>query len=221
MSTTTDLQSLKINYLTQAQYDAASQAGTLDENQLYLTPITNTNEVVYASDSTDVDISDAVGLAVFSGDTFDNNSKVGVIPLEEGEGGWLDANLQWTNPEIADVDGLSTALSGKQATLVSGTNIKTINSTSLLGSGDITVQSEIASTTVAISVADWSSTTTCTKSVTGVTASNNVIVTPAPSSILDWTGSGVYCSAQAENSLTFTCENTPSEAISVNILIIS
>jgi hypothetical protein len=33
----------------------------------------------------------------------------------------------------------NTLLSGKQATLVSGTNIKTINNTSLLGSGDITI----------------------------------------------------------------------------------
>lgn len=39
---------------------------------------------------------------------------------------------------IADVTGLQTAIDGKQDTLVSGTNIKTINSTSLLGSGDIT-----------------------------------------------------------------------------------
>ena len=34
---------------------------------------------------------------------------------------------------------LNTLLSGKQDTLVSGTNIKTINNTSLLGSGDITI----------------------------------------------------------------------------------
>src|SRR6185369_6575304 len=34
----------------------------------------------------------------------------------------------------------NTDLSGKQATLVSGTNIKTVNSTSLLGSGDVAVQ---------------------------------------------------------------------------------
>ena len=38
MATTTNLSSLVINYLTQAQYDAAAQANTLDENQLYLTP---------------------------------------------------------------------------------------------------------------------------------------------------------------------------------------
>ncbi len=39
------------------------------------------------------------------------------------------------------------ALSGKQATLVSGTNIKTINSTSLLGSGDIVISAGIGGST--------------------------------------------------------------------------
>lgn len=38
---------------------------------------------------------------------------------------------------IADVTSLQTALDGKQGTLVSGTSIKTVNGTSLLGSGDI------------------------------------------------------------------------------------
>ena len=39
---------------------------------------------------------------------------------------------------IADVTNLQSALDGKQGTLVSGTSIKTVNGTSLLGSGDIT-----------------------------------------------------------------------------------
>lgn len=39
----------------------------------------------------------------------------------------------------SDVTNLTSDLAAKQATLVSGTNIKTINSTSLLGSGDIAV----------------------------------------------------------------------------------
>lgn len=38
---------------------------------------------------------------------------------------------------------LSTALSSKQATLVSGTNIKTVNGSSILGSGNITVSSGV------------------------------------------------------------------------------
>lgn len=45
---------------------------------------------------------------------------------------------------------MDTALSGKQNTLVSGTNIKTINSTSLIGSGNVAVQATItgAATTI-------------------------------------------------------------------------
>ena len=41
---------------------------------------------------------------------------------------------------IGQVEGLTSSLSGKQDTLVSGTNIKTINNQSLLGSGNITIQ---------------------------------------------------------------------------------
>lgn len=44
-----------------------------------------------------------------------------------------------------------TALNAKQDTLVSGTNIKTVNSTSLLGSGDISVQNPITLTTTGTS----------------------------------------------------------------------
>lgn len=39
------------------------------------------------------------------------------------------------------IDNLESVVSGKQATLVSGTNIKTINGNSLLGSGNITISS--------------------------------------------------------------------------------
>ena len=52
--------------------------------------------------------------------------------------------------ELSYVKGVTSAiqtqLNGKQATLVSGTNIKTINSTSLLGSGDLIVQAQLNGT---------------------------------------------------------------------------
>lgn len=35
MATTTDLQSLKINYLTQEQYDTALNSGQINANELY------------------------------------------------------------------------------------------------------------------------------------------------------------------------------------------
>ena len=39
----------------------------------------------------------------------------------------------------ADVTGLVSALSGKQATLVSGTTIKTVNGENLLGAGNVVI----------------------------------------------------------------------------------
>lgn len=38
MSTTTNLSTLKINYLTQAQYDTALANSQINENELYFTP---------------------------------------------------------------------------------------------------------------------------------------------------------------------------------------
>ena len=57
--------------------------------------------------------------------------------------------------------------------------------------------------------------------VSGVTASNTVIVTPAPASYDAYCAAGIYCSAQAANSLTFKCEEAPSSSLTVNILIVN
>jgi hypothetical protein len=46
---------------------------------------------------------------------------------------------------IDDVSGLTAGLAGKQASLVSGTNIKTLNGVSILGSGDLVVATDWAS----------------------------------------------------------------------------
>lgn len=62
----------------------------------------------------------------------------------------LSANISLTNTDVGaaatahthaetDVTGLTTDLASKQATLVSGTNIKTVNGNSLLGAGDVTI----------------------------------------------------------------------------------
>lgn len=63
---------------------------------------------------------------------------------------WTTVNsATWGNitGTLSDQTDLNTALSGKQATLVSGTNIKTINNNSLLGSGNISVQETLVSGT--------------------------------------------------------------------------
>lgn len=77
---------------------------------------------------------------------------------------------------------------------------------------------KVASVTIAAS--DWSS-STCTKSVTGVTASNIVLVTYAPSSKDAYTAADIYCSAQGDGYLVFTCGTAPSESVTVNVIIIN
>lgn len=74
------------------------------------------------------------------------------------------------------------------------------------------------STTTTLSSASWSNNSQ-TVSVSGVTADNIVFVSPAPASAADYASAGILCTAQAANSLTFTCESTPSNNISVNIVI--
>lgn len=71
-----------------------------------------------------------------------------------------------------------------------------------------------------LSASSWSNLTQ-TVSVSGVTASNTVIITPAPSSHTSYCASGVYCSAQASGTLTFTCTEKPTSALTVNVLILN
>ena len=72
--------------------------------------------------------------------------------------------------------------------------------------------------TITLTVADWSNNQQ-TISVTGVTASNTVIVSPTPASVSDYGTAGIYCSAQASGALTFTCTAVPTAAVTVNVAI--
>ena len=63
-----------------------------------------------------------------------------LLGKKKGGGGSGSASWGSITGTLSNQTDLNTALSGKQETLVSGTNIKTINNTSLLGSGDITIQ---------------------------------------------------------------------------------
>lgn len=106
-----------------------------------------------------------------------------------------------------------------QETLISGTNIKTINGTSVLGSGDLVLsQPSSPSTMPTLTAANWSANTQ-TVTVVGVTANNIVFVSPAPASAADYSTAGIICTAQATDSLTFTCTQTPSVDIVVNVVI--
>lgn len=74
-------------------------------------------------------------------------------------------------------------------------------------------------TTITLAAADWSSNTQ-TVSVTGVTATGVVFVSPDPTDQSAYTSAGIICSAQAAGTLTFTCSTTPSADLSVNVVML-
>lgn len=77
------------------------------------------------------------------------------------------------------------------------------------------------SSAVAVTIAssDWSS-NTCTKAVTGVTASNNIIVAPDPSSFTDYADAQIRATAQGSGTVTFACGTVPSGSVTVQVLIV-
>lgn len=107
-----DLSAAKSVELTQAQYDALVSGGTVDPNTFYI--ITDAQGADLSQYYTSAQTESAITAAV---------------------SGKVDTST--FNTYSGSVD---TALSGKQETLVSGTNIKTINNESILGSGNITIQ---------------------------------------------------------------------------------
>ena len=71
-------------------------------------------------------------------------------------------------------------------------------------------------TTATLSASGWSGNAQ-TVSVSGVTASNLVIVAPSPTSHAAYAEANVRCTAQQSGKLTFACDDVPSAALTVNI----
>lgn len=74
--------------------------------------------------------------------------------------------------------------------------------------------------TISLVSTDWSSHSQ-SKTVSGVTADNTVIVAPASASAADYAAAEILCTAQGANSLTFTCTTDPTNNISVNVVILN
>lgn len=68
---------------------------------------------------------------------------------------------------------------------------------------------------ITLPTSGWSGNTQ-TVSATGVTATNIVTTGPAPSSMNAAMQAGVYCSAQGQGTLTFTCSSVPSSSLTYN-----
>ena len=107
---------------------------------------------------------------------------------------------------VATVDNTPTASSSN---LVTSSGVKNY----------VDTNAAVPSKAVVVSISGWSS-NKATISVSGVTASNNVIVTPHPDYFVTWTECMVRATSQSAGKLTFTCEETPSGTIKANVLIV-
>lgn len=79
-------------------------------------------------------------------------------------------------------------------------------------------QIEPLTLTVSLTVANWSNLTQ-TVTATGVTDSNLVQVSPAPTSVEEYGQKGITCITQGNNTLTFICKTIPTNTLTVNVVI--
>lgn len=142
-------------------------------------------------------------------------------------GDYADLENKPTIPSVTGkADKVSGAVSGNFAALDNSGNL----TDSGIAPGDIpSAVSDLTNDTgfvtatpvqVSLPTNGWSSNSQ-TVNVTGVTTASNVIVAPAPASAETYGDCGVLCSAKGSGTLTFTCTETPSEALTVNVLIIA
>lgn len=74
--------------------------------------------------------------------------------------------------------------------------------------------------TISLEASGWQSNQK-TITVEGITTENIVFLSPASKADADtWIAAGVWCTGQGTNSLTFSCESTPSSAIGLNLVIL-
>lgn len=107
--------------------DYISSTGGLDVGAVVVYPL--------ATPVTESVLAQSLSLEV--GDVLTTSGSASDLELEVN----MDAGkaLNFVNPGYQTAEDVASAISGKQDTLVSGTNIKTINSNSILGSGDLLI----------------------------------------------------------------------------------
>lgn len=99
-----------------------------------------------------------------------------------------------------------------------GTVYNTVDASGTLALYDI--QAKHSTLTITIATTDWSN-GTCTKTASGVTASNTVIISPASASFEAYGEAQVRATAQGANQITFACTDVPSSALTVNVAILN
>jgi hypothetical protein len=81
---------------------------------------------------------------------------------------------------------------------------------------------DVTSSSISIATTAWDSTAkTATISVSGVTETNHVIISPTPDSYDAYGAASIRCTAKVKNSLTFLCKTIPTQTINIDVLILT
>lgn len=75
-----------------------------------------------------------------------------------------------------------------------------------------------SNTSVTLAASGWADNSQ-TVAASGVTASNNIVVSPAPDYISAYINGSIRCTAQSDGALTFVCSTVPTVDIVVNLII--
>ena len=97
-------------------------------------------------------------------------------------------------------------------------NNKTLDADITITPDNIGAASKSIAKTLSLPVSNWNNNTVSIAAE--VNHSSNVIVAAAPASHMAYAQAGVRCSHQGPGVLTFVCENTPTEELMVNVLIV-
>lgn len=141
-------------------------------------PTLTVGEVAYCTDTKELFIGTATGNELLNG--AGGSTTASDVSFDNTISEFVSTNVQGAIDEtISSVQTIVGLLSGqiadKQDTLVSGTNIKTINGNSLLGSGNITIEGGASGNTISMyrTTSDQANTTTTLADVTAL--SHNVV----------------------------------------------
>lgn len=136
--------------------------------------------------------------------------------------GWLVKAEQ-----ISRLSDIPTSLKNPNAITFTGASTGTYDGSSALTinipEGGADAYTQFTQVVVSLPLSGWTGSTTFTNTIaiSSVKADTIVIASPAPSDKDTFAFSNIYCSAQAEGSLTFTAKTKPTTDITANLIIVT
>lgn len=213
MPTVTQVNDLKINKLTKAQYDAAVQAGTIGENEISIITDLDAGQVIQVDVLPTADATEEGKIYQYIGVT-DANYTNGYFYkcVSDGQSpatySWERVDVQPAVDPLPDQTGNAGKFLTTDGTDASWVDITTTPASTPTLQGTSTYWIEDPNTHIISQ----------TINVQGVTATNVVMVSPTPVSAEDYAQSGVICTAQSAGTLTFTCKTIPSVDLTLNVV---